>query len=262
MGKVVIVTGGSSGIGKEVCRQLANSGCTVYEFSRRHISQPGVQHMSLDVTDEDAVNDAVNTVAQREGRIDVLINNAGFGISGCIELTKNDDARRLMDVNLMGVVNTCKAVIPHMRTTGGRIINISSVAGPLSIPFQAWYSISKSAVLAFTDALLNEVRPWGISVCSVLPGDIKSGFSNAREKSIEGDELYGGRISRSVKAMEHDEQTGMTSEFAGKNICHIAMKKRVKPHYIIGNKYRLFMFLATILPNRTVSYIISLMYAK
>jgi short-subunit dehydrogenase len=149
-----------------------------------------------------------------------------------------------------------------MRTTGGRIINISSVAGPLSIPFQAWYSISKSAVLAFTDALLNEVRPWGISVCSVLPGDIKSGFSNAREKSIEGDELYGGRISRSVKAMEHDEQTGMTSEFAGKNIGHIAMKKRVKPHYIIGNKYRLFMFLATILPNRTVSYIISLMYAK
>ena len=126
MGKVVIVTGGSSGIGKEICRCLSKNGCTVYEFSRRDVNQPGIIHMGVDVTDEGAVRTAIDTIAQNEGKIDILINNAGFGISGCIEFTSNIDAQRIMDVNLMGTVNTCKAAIDHMRSCGGRIINIEN----------------------------------------------------------------------------------------------------------------------------------------
>lgn len=261
MNKVCIVTGGSSGIGRETCRALADMGCTVYEFSRRDLPQDGVTHMTVDVTDEESVQAAVEQIAAKEGRIDVLVNNAGFGISGCIELTENLDAQRLMDVNLMGAVNSAKAVIPVMREQGGgKIVNLSSIAGALSLPYQAWYSISKAAVLAFSEALRNEVRQFGIYVIAILPGDIKTGFTDAREKSEEGDKLYGGSISKSVKSMEHDERNGISAETAGKFVAKIAMKKKGKPRYIIGNKYRLFMALADILPNTTVSWIVGKMY--
>ena len=202
MSKVCIVTGGSSGIGRAACRALADGGNAVYEFSRRDIPQDGVTHVTVDVTDEDAVQNAVRSVAEQAGRIDVLVNNAGFGISGCMELTDNKDAQRLMDVNLMGAVSVSKAVIPVMREAGGgKIVNLSSIAGALSLPYQAWYSISKAAVLAFSEALRNEVRQFGIDVCAILPGDIKTGFTDAREKSHEGNELYGGSIDRIREAM-------------------------------------------------------------
>ena len=174
MKKIVILTGGTSGIGLETAKCLSAAGCTVYEFSRREAELPGMRHMRVDVSDFAQVKDAVEQVFAAEGRIDVLINNAGFGISGAFEFTEEADARRLMDVNLFGMNNTIRAVLPHMRAAGsGRIVNLSSVAGPLPIPFQAWYSISKAAVNALTMALANEVKPYGVSVCSVMPGDIK-----------------------------------------------------------------------------------------
>ena len=172
MSKIVIITGGTSGIGLATAQLLRSKGYKVYEFSRLpHADTP--DHLSVDVTDETAVRAAVEALYAREGRIDILINNAGFGISGAMEFTEAADAHRLMEVNLVGMDNMIRAVLPHMRAAGrGRIVNISSVAGVFAIPFQAWYSISKSAVRSMTAALHNEVAPYGIDVCDVMPGEI------------------------------------------------------------------------------------------
>ena len=174
MEKVIIVTGGTSGIGLNTARILAEKGCRVYEFSRRDTGVwPKVTHVQADVTDEAQVDAAVGMVLDREGRIDVVINNAGFGISGAIEFTETAEAQKQFDVNFFGMVRVNHAVLPVMRKQGyGRIINMSSVAAPIAIPFQAYYSASKAAVRTYTMALQSEVRPYGIEVCAIMPGDV------------------------------------------------------------------------------------------
>ncbi len=262
MDKVVILTGGTSGIGSAVVAQLRQQGCRVYEFSRRASDDPF--HASVDVTDDAAVRAAVDAVAKKEGRVDILINNAGFGISGAMEFTDPADAHRLMEVNLFGMDNAIRAVLPWMRKAGsGRIVNISSVAGVFAIPFQAWYSISKAAVRSLTMALYNEVAPYGIQVASVMPGDIRTGFTAARKKSTAGDKEYGGRISKSVAKMEKDEQTGMSPETAARTIVRVALqKRRVKPYYAIGFSYRLLVLLDSLLPCRLVRWLLLQLYGK
>ena len=262
MEKIVILTGGTSGIGRATVAQLRQKGCRVYEFSRREAADPN--HFCVDVTDEAQVKAAVEAVVAKEGRVDVLINNAGFGISGAMEFTESADAHRLMEVNLFGMDNAIRAVLPHMRRAGsGRIVNISSVAGVFAIPFQAWYSISKAAVRSLTMALYNEVAPYGVEVCSVMPGDIKTGFTAARKKSAAGEEAYGGRISASVAKMEKDEQNGMSPEQAARTIVKVALGKgRVKPYYTIGFSYQALVFLDRLLPCRTVRWLLGILYGK
>ena len=261
--KIAIVTGGSSGIGRETALALRARGCTVYEFSRRDADVPGVRHIRCDVSDEAQFAAAVKEVFDAEGRIDIRVNNAGFGISGAAEFTDNAQAKKLLDVNLFGAVNGCKAVLPIMRAQGGgRIVNLSSVAAPCAIPFQVWYSVSKAAVSTYTAALANEVRPWGITLCAVMPGDIRTGFTAAREKSIAGDDVYGGRIAKSVAVMEHDEETGMDPAVAGRYIAKLALQKRVKPEYAVGVKYKFLAVLAKLLPCRLRNRIIGLLYAQ
>jgi len=263
MNEVAIITGGTSGIGLATAQALRKAGYMVYEFSRRPAADTP-NHLSVDVTDESAVRAAVEAVFAQTGRIDLLINNAGFGISGAVEFTTSVDAHRLMEVNLFGMDNMIRAVLPHMRQAGrGRIVNISSVAGVFAIPFQAWYSISKAAVRSLTMALANEVAPYGVQVTSVLPGDIRTGFTAAREKSAEGDDAYGGRIARSVQRMEKDEQNGMTPEAAARTILRVATKKgRVKPYYTIGLSYKCLVFLDNLLPCGLVRRLLYLLYAR
>ena len=263
MNKVVILTGGTSGIGRATVELLRAQGCTVYEFSRR--PAPGDPwHRSVDVTDAAAVKAAVDAVAGQEGRVDLLVNNAGFGISGAMEFTDPADAHRLMEVNLFGMDNAIRAVLPHMRRAGsGRIVNISSVAGVFAIPFQAWYSISKAAVRSLTMALYNEVAPFGIQVTSVMPGDIRTGFTAARKKSAAGDDVYGGRISASVAKMEKDEQNGMAPEAAARTIARVALQPgRVKPYYTIGLSYKCLVLLDHLLPCRAVRWLLYQLYGK
>lgn len=262
MSKVVIITGGTSGIGEATVRLLREKGCAVYEFSRRASDDPN--HFAVDVTDDAAVRAAVDAVIQKERRVDILINNAGFGISGAMEFTDPADAHRLMEVNLFGMDNAIRAVLPHMRRAGaGRIVNISSVAGVFAIPFQAWYSISKAAVRSLTMALYNEVAPYGIEVTSVMPGDIRTGFTAARKKSVAGDAEYGGRVSRSVAKMEQDEQNGMAPEQAAKTIVRVALQPgRVKPYYAIGLSYKCLVLLDKLLPCRAVRWLLYQLYGK
>ncbi len=263
MSRVAVVTGGSSGIGRCTALSLKEAGYAVYEFSRREQGTGEVEHISCDVTDGNAVRTAVQSVKEKEGRIDVLVNAAGFGISGAVEFTETDAAKRLFDVDFFGMVNVNRAVLPVFREQGfGRIVNISSVAAPIAIPFQTYYSAAKNAMNAYTMALANEVRPYGITVCAVQPGDIATGFTAAREKSHEGDDVYGGRISRSVATMEHDEQNGMKPEVAGRFIARVAQKKSHKPIYTIGAQYKIFCFLAKILPARLLNWLVGLIYAK
>ena len=261
--KVCIITGGTSGIGLAAAREMRSAGYTVYEFSRREQGIEGFCHIPTDVTDEAAVQYAVERVMQAEDHIDVLINSAGFGISGAVEFTAAKDAKHQFDVNFFGMVNMNRAVLPIMRAAGrGRIVNISSVAGAIAIPFQTYYSASKAAINAYTMALANEIRPFGISVCAVMPGDIRTGFTAAREKLHAGDDIYGGRITRSVSGMERDEQHGMSPETAGKYVCSLATRKRVKPLYAIGIVYKFFCLLEKLLPVRLLSWLVGILYAK
>ena len=261
--KVAVLTGGTSGIGMQTALALRDAGYTVYELSRRAQGVEGLNHLVADVTDEAAVKNAVDEIIEREGRIDVLVNNAGFGISGAVEFTKTEDAKRLFDTNFFGMVNMNRAVIPVMREAGrGRIVNIGSVAGQIPIPFQTYYSAAKAATNSYTMALANELRPYGVTVCAVQPGDIKTGFTKAREKSIDGDDIYGGRIGRSVARMEHDEQTGMEPSIAGRFIADVAMKKKVSLIYTIGASYSFLTFLTRFMSRKTMNKIIGSIYAK
>lgn len=191
MSEIAVITGGTSGIGRATALCLRDAGYDVYELSRREQGVEGLRHIRCDITDEDQVRAAVAEIIGQAGRIDVLINNAGFGISGAVEFTDTAEAQRLLDVNFFGMVRMNKAVIPHMRQAGrGRIVNLSSVAAPCPIPFQAYYSAGKAAVNAYTMALANELRPFGITVCAVQPGDIHTGFTAARVKTMAGDDVY------------------------------------------------------------------------
>ena len=261
--KIAVLTGGTSGIGMQTALALKSAGYTVYELSRRAQGVEGLNHLVADVTDEAAVKKAVDEIVAREGKIDVLVNNAGFGISGAVEFTKTEDAKRLFDTNFFGMVNMNRAVVPVMREAGqGRIVNISSVAGQIPIPFQTYYSAAKAATNSYTMALANELRPYGITVCAVQPGDIKTGFTKAREKTVDGDDVYGGRIGRSVSRMEHDEQTGMDPAVAGKFIANVVMKKKVSPIYTIGASYSFLTFLTRLMSWKTMNKIIGAIYAK
>ena len=261
--KMALVTGGSSGIGLCTAQALRDVGCIVYELSRRDFSCDGIHHLSVDVTNEQAVQAAIAHVAAETGKIDVLVNCAGFGISGAVEFTALSDAKEQFDVNFFGMVNVTKAVLPLMREKGGgRIVNISSVAAVAHIPFQTYYSASKAAIESYTCALANEVKPFGISVTALQPGDICTGFTAARKKTIAGDDVYGGRIARSVAGMERDEQKGMSPEFAGNYIAKIALQKRVKPIYTVGFGYKCLSVLCKVLPCRLRNWIVGLLYAR
>lgn len=261
--KVAIVTGGSSGIGRCTAAALRQSGYRVYEFSRREIPLTGVIHCSVDVTEEKATENAVKDIAAKEGRIDAVVNCAGFGISGAVEFTELEEAKAQFDVNFFGTVTVNRAVIPFMRRAGhGRIINISSVAAVAHIPFQAFYSASKAAISSYSCALDNEIRCYGIRVTAVELGDICTGFTKARKKNVRGDETYGGRISRSVQQMEKDEQNGMAAEKIASAIVGILEKKSCAPVVTIGASYKFLGFLCRVLPSSLRGRIVGSIYAK
>lgn len=260
--KTVVITGGSSGIGLSAANEIAKT-CKVYELSRREATYDDRVHIRTDVSDEKSVRSAIKQVIEAEGKIDILVCCAGFGISGAVEFTDEADARRQLDVNFYGVDNTVRAVLPYMREAGGgRIVCVSSVAGAIPIPFQTYYSVSKAAINAYVKALDLEVKPFGISACAVMPGDIRTGFTAARKKSYEGDDIYDGRISRSVAGMEKDEINGGTPDFAGKFIAKKAFAKRVPAVCTIGLKYKFLVLLARTLPQQFVLKIVGMLYAK
>ncbi|MCQ2602295.1 MAG: SDR family oxidoreductase [Clostridia bacterium] len=260
MARIIVITGASAGIGKATAELFKQKGDKVYCLQRRKVD--GFESMSVDVTDRNAVFSAMEDIYKKEGRIDVLVNNAGFGISGAIEDTTEESAKRLFDVNFFGTVNASQAVLKYMRENGGgTIINISSVAAPLSIPFQAFYSASKAAVSSYTEALRLEVKPQNIKVTSVLPGDVKTDFTAKREKNVVDSAVYGERIQKSVAVMEHDEQNGYPPIVIAKAVYSLSKKKNPPVQKVGGKKYAMFVILAKFLPKNLVNAVVGKLYA-
>lgn len=259
MSEVAVITGGSSGIGRAAAERFVRAGWKVYELSRREAGQPGI-HLHCDLCDPDSVRAAFEVITGRERKIDLLINNAGSGISGAVEFTDLQKARQLFDLNFFGTFLCVRHALPLLRAAKGRILNLSSVAAELPIPFQAFYSASKAAVNALTLCLRNELKPFGVTVCALLPGDISTGFTAARDKEEAGDDLYGGRIRRSVETMERDEQHGMSPDFIAGRLYRLAQKRRVRPLYGAGASYRLFLVLAKLLPRSLSNWAVGKLY--
>lgn len=258
--KTLVLTGGSSGIGRATVELFAARGWQVFELSRHGVSHQGITHIDCNVCDEGNVQAAIAAIMQQTQQIDVVISNAGFGISGAIEFTRSEDARNQFDVNFFGALHVTKAVLPQLRKQGfGRIIYTSSVAALLSIPYQAFYSATKAAINSMALALQNEVRPFGIQVSVLMPGDVHTGFTNSREKSIAGEEVYT-NITKAVSAMERDELSGMTPLAMAQDLYHIATCRSPKPQYVGGAKYKVFCLLDRLLPKRLVNYIVGQLY--
>lgn len=263
MEKIVIVTGDSSGIGKSVCEALVSKGCKVYGISRREFTPNGYTHLRGDVSDEKNIEGVIQEILDKEKKIDILVNCAGYGISGAVEFTSIEDAKKQFDVNFFGMVNVNKVVLKVMREQKmGRIVTISSLAALTPIPFQTYYSASKAAINTYTMAVANEVKPFNISMTAIQPGDIATAFTDVRCKEMAGDKEYGGRITKGVAVMEHDERNGMSADEAGKYIAKIALKKKVKPLYAIGFQYKFIAFLVKIFPCGFANKIIGSLYAK
>ena len=187
-GDVCFVTGGSSGIGLAVMRELVSRGFRVYGTSRKVprgavTRKESLDYVYLDLSDEASISEALELVPAREGHIDLLVNNAGFGVAGAAEDMPFADAEKQMDVNFFGPLRVMRAVLPHMRgDRGGRIITIGSLAAEFPVPFQSIYSASKAALRALTAAMRAETAPFQIELSVVEPGDTRTGFTAARVK--------------------------------------------------------------------------------
>jgi short-subunit dehydrogenase len=271
-GKVVLITGASSGIGKVTAQHLAGLGYRVYGTSRKaengnrtfsdENSNGFIEMVNLDVCDNQSAKKAVEYVIEQEGRIDVLINNAGFGISGAIEETTEEEALAQFNTNFFGMHRMCRNVLPIMRKQKkGLIINIGSVAGQFSIPYQSMYSASKYAMESYTESLRMEVRDWGIRAVIIEPGDTRTGFTDNRYYTQESENTAYPKSRGSIEKMEKDERNGDSPKNIAKIIGRLLNKKNPPVRITVGLAYKVFVQLKRIFPSRLIEFILTKMYA-
>ena len=263
--KVVLVTGCSSGIGKEICNQLIkDGGFIVYGISRNEFEMEGLTQFKVDVTDRQGIERVIKKIIDREKSIDILISNAGMGISGPVETAKIEDVQKLLNVNFFGMVNCVQAVLPYMRERkSGKIIMTSSLGSKVGLPFQSFYSASKSALDSLGFALNLEVKRFGIQCLNILPGDTRTGFTGARVKQDdESAGIYSEVMERCVGKMEKDERNGMKVEKVAKVYVKYCKKKKIPLQKVVGFKNKVLAFLIKILPIKLANAVVRKMYAK
>jgi len=264
--RVVLITGASSGIGAACAARLAADGHRVFGTTRgaAPVADGGIAWLSLDVRDEASVDRCVRAVVEAAGRIDVLVNNAGIGLAGAIEDTAPDDLRAQLDTNLFGPLRLVRAVAPHMRERGrGRIVQLSSLAGRIGVPFQGAYSASKFALEGLSESLALELRPFGVDVVLVQPGDVRSGFGAARTwtESARQNPLYRERAARAVAAMEQAERTGPPPERVARLVARIVAARRPRLRYVCATPLeRSALLLQRVLPGRVFEAIVRSTY--
>ncbi len=257
----LVITGGSGGIGKATAQLFAAEHWQVFELSRHGENKAGITHIYCDVTKRESVEQAIKEVMQQTDHIDVAVSNAGMGISGPLEFATEEDIRKQMDVNFFGAIFFLQSVLPVLRRqNSGTIVITSSVAATLSVPYQSVYSASKAALNAIVLALRNEVSDFNIRVSCLMPGDVATGFTHARNKSEKGYEVYL-HAQKAIAAMEKDEQNGLKPTEMAQIIWSIANKKSPAPFYVGGLLYKIFLFLDAILPKRLVNWIEGKMYS-
>lgn len=260
--KVVVITGASSGIGLCTAKLFAENGFKVYGLSRNIKEEDKFFSLSCDVTSKEQVCETINYIMEKEGRIDILINNAGFGISGSVENEPLDKVKSLFDVNYFGAVTCTQAVLPIMRAQGGgKILNTCSVAGVAPIPYQSFYSATKSAINIWAQALKLEVEKFNVDVCSVMVGDTKTGFTATRQKSLNDEgSVYEESVIKSIKKMEKDEQNGKDPITVAKTMLKLVNRKHMPATKTVGGGYKILMFLIKILPQKLVLFILKKLY--
>lgn len=259
--QVILITGASSGIGYETAELLANQGYKVYGAARRlNKMEPlkafGVIPIEMDVTDEASMAAGVQAVLEAEGRIDVLVNNAGYGYLGAVENVSMEEARKQLDVNVFGLARLTQLVLPGMREQGsGRIINVASIAGRVTFGFASWYCVSKYAVEAFSDALRMEVKPFGIDVVLIEPGGIKTDWgliaADHLEETSKGT-VYEGTVANEVKLLRYAYTSKWLSRpsVVAKAISKGVRRKHPRARYRIGLGSRSLLFFHWLLPTK------------
>lgn len=239
MDNIIVITGASSGIGKAL-KELFEKQDIVITISRTIDDNP--LHYSCDVSNEQKLQSVFEDIKIRFGRIDILINNAGYGLGGITELVDTDEIKKQFDVNFMGVCFCCKFALPLMKK-GAKIVNISSAMALFPLPYRTFYSASKVAVLNYTFALRMECALDGIDVFAICPGDIKSTFTNNRIQNNDTNEKYGNRLKKSSATINKNQDKRMDCTKATNKMYHLILKKKSKPFVIIGTKFKLLYFL-------------------
>lgn len=254
---VALVTGASSGIGESVVRRLLRDGWTVYGAARRLERMSGIQSagakiLRLDVTSEESLRAAVDALLAAEGRLDALVNNAGYGSYGALEEVPPDEARRQFDVNVFGLVRLTQLVLPPMRQAGrGTIVNITSMGGRIYFPFGGWYHATKHALEVLSDVLRVELRPFGVRVVVVQPGSIRtewSGIAAAGLRERSGGGPYAAAIDPWARVMENP-QHGSPPEAVANVVSKAVNARRPRRRYAVPADAKALILLKRWLPD-------------
>lgn len=255
MARVVFITGASSGIGKAAATFLTNKGFRVYGTSRNPDKVSPTDEfelLSLDVSQEDSIQKAIAYVLRKEGKIDVLINNAGVGITGAVEEIPSAEIQKVFATNLYGPIALMKAVLPHMRAQKkGLIINISSIAGYMGLPYRGVYSATKGALALVTEAMRMEVKDFGVHITQVAPGDFATDIASRRYHTpVYPESPYQKPYSRVLNLMDAHVHSGGDPRQVALLLYRIINTRRPKTHYTVGSFLQKFsVFLKQTLPG-------------
>ena len=268
MSKTALVTGASSGIGEETARTLHKLGYTVYAAARRtdrleQLTPTGIHALTMDVTDDESMSSGIEKIIAETGRIDVLVNNAGYGSFGAIEDVPIDEARRQFEVNVFGLARLTQLVLPHMRAQrSGTIISISSIGGRFTTLLGGWYHASKHAVEALSDALRMETAPFGIDVVVIEPGLIRTEWSgiaaNHLEETAEGS-AYASQIKAVANSMRSESTNKRQSppSVIADTVEKIVTARKPRTRYVVGFAAKPLVTLRRLLPDRAFDRLIS-----
>lgn len=262
---VILVTGATSGFGQAIADFLAGKGHIVYGTSRKiqNISKK-INFLQMDITDVESIRKGIQTLIEREGKIDILINNAGVGVAGVLELSTVEEINFQINTNLIGTMNVCSQILPYMRQQRfGKVINISSIAGVMGIPYQGLYSVSKFGIEAYSESLSLEIHPYNIKVILVEPGDFHTGFTSNRKVSelSLSNEDYKNSFVKTMKIIEKEELSGLKPIVLARKINRIIYKKRPKFRYSVASPIqKIAIFAKKILPARWFQAILRMYY--
>ncbi|MBT8296508.1 MAG: SDR family oxidoreductase [Gramella sp.] len=253
--KVVLITGASSGIGKSIATYLYNRNFNVYGTSRKEriSSEEDFNFVQLDVTSEQSIKDAISHVFSKEGKIDILINNAGVGITGPIEETPETEIKKAFETNYFGPLNMIKHVLPVMRKQkSGLIINVTSIAGYMGLPYRGIYSATKGALEITAEAYRMEIKQFGIKMTNVAPGDFATNIASGRyhapvTKGSPYEEVYG----NTLELMNEHVDAGQDPELMAREIYKIIDTPEPNVHYKVGERLqKLSVKLKSLLPDK------------